>query len=207
MKKQLITNQAEDTSSSDKSGFTLIEMLVAIAVAITFVSGMFLTRGNFDSTVRLSSVTRDVGLLVRQAQTYGAGGGSYLEVGEPHGIYLDSSSSGEVILYADASSSPSRGYESSSADQAVDTLTITDPFTISDFCLVNTGSISGDCSSATSYPDDLSIYFIRPSLEANFQSNTANASSSAQAGIEITHEASGSTRLIIIDATGYISTS
>jgi prepilin-type N-terminal cleavage/methylation domain-containing protein len=189
-----------------KSGFTLIEMLVAIAVMVTFISGMFFSRGDFDSTVRLNSIARETALLVRQAQTYGAGGGGEeLQVGKPYGIYLDGGSAEEIILYSE--DSPADGYDSGS-DLKIESLQLPEPYTISDFCFDTSNPIvSPDyCDDANSGISDLSIFFVRPSLEASFQSDTGNATSSVQAAIEITHESSGNTKRVIIDQTGYIST-
>jgi type II secretory pathway pseudopilin PulG len=189
---------------NEQSGFTLVEMLVAIAVAITFMGGMLLSRGSFDSTVRLSSIARDVALLARQAQTYGAGGGSSLQVGQPHGVYLDENNPREIKLYANAESSGSKGYEASSNDQVLDTLNLPTEYRIKDFCLDN--NAVNDCASASSNPSDLSVYFVRPILEANFYSSSGNASSSSQAAIELEHSSSNATRIIKIDSTGFIST-
>lgn len=185
-----------------QSGFTLVEMLVAIAVAITFMGGMLLSRGSFDSTVRLSSIARDVALLARQAQTYGAGGGSSFQVGQPHGIYLDETNPREIRLYANASSSASKGYEAS--DQVLDTLNLPTEYRIKDFCL-DSSSVT-NCASASSNPSDLSVYFVRPILEANFYSSSGNASPSSQAAIELEHSSSNANRIIKIDSTGFIST-
>lgn len=186
-------------------GFTLIEMLVAVAVAALFASSIFLVRGNFDSTVRLNSITREVALLVRQAQTYGSGGGGDIAVGEPYGIYVDINEPNQIRLYSD-NDDPADGYDSS--DSTVEVFELPSPYSISDFCFDGSNPIDGPdyCDSAIS-PDDLSAYYIRPSLEANFFSqDDSGATSSIQAAIEITHQPSGVTERVIIDRTGYIST-
>lgn len=186
-------------------GFTLIEMLVAISVAIVFLSGMLISQGDFDSTVRLSSITRDTALLVRQAQTYGAGGGSDIEIGQPHGVYLSENNPNEIVLYSEEGDSD--GYQQND-DQVIETLDLPGPYTIKDFCfdISNTIDSANGCAEANS-PSDLSIFFVRPSLEANFYSDDdSGADSARQAAIELSHESSGQTKMIKVDVTGYIST-
>jgi len=186
-------------SISEQSGFTLVEMLVAIAVALVFVGGMLFSRGDFDSTVRLGSIAREVALIVREAQTFGAGGGSEVSIGQPHGIYLDDSSGSEVILYAE--SNGSKGYKPS--DNLLENFELPGEYEIDKFC-VSGDSSDQDCS-GLSQPGDLSVYFVRPSLTANFYSSTdGNASTSQRAIIDIHHESSGNMRSVVIDSAGYI---
>jgi hypothetical protein len=173
-------------------------MLVAIAVSLVFVGGMLLSRGDFDSTVRLGSIAREVALVVRQAQTTGSGGGSG---GSPYGIYLEQSSTAEVRLYAEDNGSS--GYDGPTSDNVQETLMLPDQYSISSFCISNNTSTE-DCSGSVTKPNDLSIYFVRPSLKANFQSDSTTASTSQRAIIDITHDSTGNTRSVVVDSTGYI---
>lgn len=185
--------------SDSDPGFTLIGMIVAISVATMFMGGMFLDRGSFNSGVRLDSVTRDVALLVRQAQTYGAGGGSGIQLGQAHGVFLEDGNSDEIDLYADSTSTSGKYFNQSGGDKLIETLTLTDKYEITDFCL---GSGLSDCQSQTT-PNELSIYFVRPILDAKFH---ATSTSGNQAVIEITHKKSSSTEIIKVGSSGYIST-
>jgi len=184
------------------NGFTLVEMLVAIAVALAFFGSMFVNRGSFDATVRLDGITREVALLARQAQTYGAGGRSELAVGEPHGIHLKDNNENRVILYSDDDNNSPNGYDAS--QEEVDRITLPPRYTISEFCTA--GSSATDCNGGgAEKPNKLDIYFVRPSLEANYQSS-GSMSDPDKAIVEITHGPSGNVGRVIIDKTGYIST-
>lgn len=183
-------------------GFTLVEMIVAVAVAVTFMGGMFLNRGSFDSGIRLDSVARDVALLVRQAQTYGAGGGSGINVGQPHGAFFDAGNPNEAKLYVNASTT-NKGFDSASADQMLETITLANEYKIDDFCLGGSGM--SDCSGAAINPGNLSIYFERPILDANFYANNSQVSHD-QALIEIIHKSTNEKEIIKVDSSGFIST-
>jgi prepilin-type N-terminal cleavage/methylation domain-containing protein len=184
-------------TNASQTGFTLVEMLVAIAVALIFVGGMLFSRGNFDSTVRLGSIAREVALIAREAQTSGAGGGGE---GRPHGIFLDTASSSEVIFYAENGGSD--GYDSS--DELLEAFELPVRYSIDVFCVADNTSTE-DCSGGSvTTLNDLSVYFVRPSLSANFQNSNGNASSSQRAIIDLIHEDSGNNRSVVIDTTGYI---
>jgi len=185
------------SKTSKQTGFTLIEMLVAIAVALTFMGGMLFSRGDFDSTVRLGSIAREVALIVREAQTYGAGGGSKTNIGQDHGIFLDDNSMSEIKLYAE--SNGSTGYQPST-DNLLENFQLPSEYTIDKFCVG--GSADDDCSSSSQLAD-LSVYFSRPSLTANFFNSNGNASGSQRAIIVIKHSGSSNTRSIMIDSAGY----
>jgi len=184
--------------NASQSGFTLVEMLVAIAVALIFVGGMLFSRGNFDSTVRLGSIAREVALIVREAQTTGAGGGSNTNIGQDHGIFLDDNSMSEIKLYAE--SNGSTGYQSTT-DNLLENFQLPSEYTIHKFCVG--GSSDDDCSSSSQL-DDVSVYFSRPSLTANFANSNSNASGSQRAIVVIKHTGSGNTRSVVIDSAGYI---
>jgi len=161
---------------SKQTGFTLVEMLVAIAVALVFMGGVLLSRGDFDSTVRLGSITREVALFAREAQTYGAGGRteSTVNTSRPHGIYKAPSSDSEIILYADEDD-PADGYQPS--DETLKTLQLPDGYVIAN------------------PTNEFDVYFTRPTLRA-----------SDDLTITIEHSKSGNTREAEIDSSGYIST-
>jgi prepilin-type N-terminal cleavage/methylation domain-containing protein len=162
---------------SKQTGFTLVEMLVAIAVALVFMGGMLFSRGDFDSTVRLGSITREVALFAREAQTYGAGGGSDVNVGTPHGVYFDEDeSNSEITLYADDDESGS--YDSG---EELETLELPNDYIISS-------------------PSEFDVYFTRPTLRANFNKGSGVKT------IVVTHTPSGKTREAKISTSGYIST-
>jgi hypothetical protein len=172
----------------------MIELLVAITVAIIFMGGMLLSRDDFDATVRLGSIAREVALVAREAQTYGAGGGSEVDIGQPHGIHLNSNS--QITLYVDQDGDP--GYDGD--DQTLEQFQLPDRYSIDSFCTTNDASAES-CSGSGG--GQLSVYFERPSLAANFHDGSS-VITPQKAIIDIIHEESGNTRSVVVNTTGYI---
>jgi prepilin-type N-terminal cleavage/methylation domain-containing protein len=53
-----------------QKGFTLIELLVVIAIVLVVASILLFNYSNFSSTVSLNNLAQEVGLTIRQAQSY-----------------------------------------------------------------------------------------------------------------------------------------
>ena len=60
-------------ASLSRAGFTLIEMLVVVAIITVVTAVMFSNQSNFSSSVLLANTTYDVALSARDAETYGLG--------------------------------------------------------------------------------------------------------------------------------------
>ncbi|GEM_PF-445104 len=91
------------------AGFTLLEMLVVVAI-ISFVIGVVVVnQRSFDNSVILSTTAYDVALSIRQAQAYGTAGlgvqgvpgGSAFPVSYGTGIDFSLSSPRQYIIFAD----------------------------------------------------------------------------------------------------------
>lgn len=194
------------TSAVDNNyGFTLLEMLVAIAVLFIFMSGMLINQNDFDSTVQLKSLTREAALVYRQAQTYGTAGSRRSGTLQLYGVSVDpSSATSSFHLYREDEAASPNGF--SDSDELVEERRLPNRFVISDVCTATSGSPES-CGGATSdVTNRLDVYFRRPSLESNFLIGGSSAGSVKRVIIEIQHTPSSSTDHVIIDSTGYIST-
>jgi len=187
---------------STQSGFTLIELLVAIAVSLVFIGSTLFSRADFDSTVRLGSITREVALIARQAQTYGAGGGSggsEINLGQPHGLHVSASST-QVTLYTEQDEPPNN--HDGESDEVIEQFQLPSDYRINQVC-VDDNINTENCSGVPSL-NELNTYFVRPSLNANFLDGNDNTLSSQRAIIEVEHRESGDIRTVVVDTTGYI---
>lgn len=84
--------------------FTLIELLVVIAIFSIITSIALFDQSRVNSNVLLSNLTYDVGLTLRQAQTYGIG--VKYDQDAPNsqggfGVYFDTDSPNGIILFND----------------------------------------------------------------------------------------------------------
>jgi len=136
-----------------KGGFTLIELVVTIAI-VALISGITLFNYHtFSGGVVLENLAYEVALAVRQAQFFGINvketGGSFQS---GYGVYFDIDNPGQFVLFADINNDHS--YDSD--DIVVDLYKMTRGLSIQKLC------VDSDCSSS----QKLSITFIRPDPNA-----------------------------------------
>ncbi|MHB8710123.1 MAG: prepilin-type N-terminal cleavage/methylation domain-containing protein [Minisyncoccota bacterium] len=218
-------------------GFTLIEMLVVLAI-ITILTGITITsQSSFDKTVVLSNTAYDVALSIRSAEGFGIGSraaGSTYNAG--YGVHFASSTPSSYILFADTY--PSAGtsgnchttvgadptgpgaipgdcvYEPppsppSPSDVLVNTYTLGNGITISDFCAYSSSSSSWSCiNSGSPRLLSLDISFARPNGDATITVNGVFTSPSpyAKACLFITSP-QGGYRYVSVEVSGEISVS
>jgi prepilin-type N-terminal cleavage/methylation domain-containing protein len=107
---------------SSSAGFTLIELLVVIAIFAVVATVLLFQYSNFNTTVAVTDLAEEIGLSVRQAQTYATsvrsvdgGGGALSNTFPAYGIAFSTSASASqlynptdnsFILFVDTSSSP-----------------------------------------------------------------------------------------------------
>lgn len=116
-----IFNKSSKTRILISKGFTLVELMIVIAIFAIITTIAMADQGKLNSSVLLSNLAYDVALSVRQAQTYGIGvkydinGSSDQSTG--FGIFFDSVNSPDTItLYTRASA------DSTMYDDTVDIL-------------------------------------------------------------------------------------
>jgi prepilin-type N-terminal cleavage/methylation domain-containing protein len=193
--------------SSSNKGFTLIELMMVIAI-MTIMTGAFLFQNRqFDSTTLLRGLVYKTALTIREAQTYGTSVRIVGTVAAPapaYGIYISGTTNiGTYYLFGDRS-------RSSDGSEDIETFVLNSNYKINKFCATRSGVTS--CSDAGG-PTTLTILFIRPNSDACFTTNLFPSLCLAsdvsvdytQATIQIKSVASGTTRTITVTNTGQIS--
>ena len=206
-------------------GFTLIELMVVLAIVVLVSLVLLVSNQRFNSSILLRSLAYQVGLSVREAQLYGvAVRGAGRDIGgnlilaqcstgdssqfcSSFGVHFDKAQTTQYVLFPDISNNGvyddgglvSKTYRTQYG------------FTISNFCAVGT---TVRCSKVCpiQYPDctknisTLDIVFRRPSPNAIIRAKT-NADSLvgpfASAYIEVSAPG-GSTRSVSVSLTGQI---
>jgi prepilin-type N-terminal cleavage/methylation domain-containing protein len=161
------------------SGFTLVELLVVLAIIGVMTVVVFTSQSSFNKTLILTNSAYDVALTLRNAETYGMGSritaGGITDAG--YGIHFTRGNS--FILFADTSPvgnpgvtlncplhsaigkpdcNPGNGKYGGGSDTLVQTYALNNGITIKDFCYF---SSSKYCYS-TGVPSSLDVVFARP---------------------------------------------
>ncbi|HUY62401.1 MAG TPA: type II secretion system protein [Candidatus Paceibacterota bacterium] len=88
-------------------GFTLVEMLVVLAIIAIMVAIVLTNQRSFNNSFTLANTAYDIGLTMRSAETYGLGTrglGANANIG--YGLHFDTSSNSSFIFFADTSPAP-----------------------------------------------------------------------------------------------------
>lgn len=89
-------------------GFTIIELLVVLAIIGILSVIVIVTQSSFNKTLTLANSAYDVALAIRSAETYGLGSRAVgVAANAGFGIHMSSSSPSSFILFADTYPSPS----------------------------------------------------------------------------------------------------
>lgn len=175
------------------SGFTLVEMIVAVGIVAIISSLVLSNYRGFDNSVLLTNLAHDVALSVREAQVYGIsvrGTGSSFDAG--YGITFNTNTPGIYTLFADTNGN--NRYNSS--DTVIDIYSFDSRYRISRLEEITSGGtdpISGR----------LNIVFTRPDPEPVF---SIGGSIQDMTGVRITlRSQDGSTRTVDVFSTGQIS--
>ncbi|MES3005798.1 MAG: prepilin-type N-terminal cleavage/methylation domain-containing protein [Patescibacteria group bacterium] len=189
-------------------GFTLIELIVVIAIFSVVTSISLFNQGKLNSTILVTNLAYEIALAVREAQTYGVGvradgtGGSF-EGG--YGISFDINRPNEIILFTDTIDSNHLVDEG----EEVSTMLIQNQ---------RGNKIVAICRGAVSNPKCmtgsehnvtlLNIIFRRPNPEAVFLSSNGSGQTSDDAAgpayIVVNTPAGNNCRVIIVEKTGQI---
>jgi prepilin-type N-terminal cleavage/methylation domain-containing protein len=197
-------------------GFSLLEMMVSIAIMLTIITLVVTSQSTYTKGASLRNLANDISLYLRQAQVYGI---SVKELGigtsdfsNAYGIEFRRTSAGGAdnayIFFADIDKN---GFYSSpwacatgAAPECLEKRATSSGNTISQLCLVFNNNTT-DCTLGRA-----DVSFLRPNTTANIvyfnSSGSQIAASTNHKGLQITLMASaGGTRSVTIYKTGQIS--
>ena len=141
-------------------GFSLVELLVTLAISTIIVGGVLIRFNAFDSVVVLKSIAYEVALTIREAQVFAvsATGNQAMtsQFDQPYGVHFDLANPQQYILYENAAGTLEYG----SGDTIIETFTMNQKYEINDICV--TPASGGESCTATT----LSVAFQRPEFRA-----------------------------------------
>ncbi len=191
-------------------GFTLVELLVVLAIIVTITTIALTSQSAFNKTLIVANTAYDIGLTLRSAETYGLGSravGAIVNAG--YGLHFQSGSPGSFILFADTYPAASCGSPdcksgdniySSGSDSRVQTYALGNGIVISDFCAYPSfGNPSCMVAHGGGLPW-LDIVFARPNPDASI---IANGFSYATACVTVSSPQGGS-RGVSVTTSGQI---
>ena len=167
-----------------RAGFTLVELLVVMAVVTIITMVLLVRQGRFDSSTLLRSLAYSTALSVRQAQLYGTSvsgtknAGGAIVFASAYGVFFDSTNISKYILFADLD-----GDGQYSAGEAVKTFTFGTGYSLGEVCAIGTNSGGAAIKRCTGSDDTagggtitgVTVLFKRPNTDAVIKATGAGA--------------------------------
>lgn len=163
MKKAMDNNRDLKTQKRLRYGFTIIELVIVIAIVVIITAVVLLRQKDFDNTTLLKNTGYEFALSVKEAQSYGVSVRRELgNVGGRYGIHINLDSPKSTILYTD-NNVQNNSYDVGE-ERRVDVFEA--PFSIKSVCVVPMGG-GEECSNTVgSSIRGLEILFVRPNPDA-----------------------------------------
>jgi len=174
----------------NKGGFSLIELLVSIAILVVVSGLVFFNQSGFSNSVLIENLAYEISLTIRQAQSYGLQSKETSTVDDfesGYGVYFDLSNPTEIVLYADKNKDH---FYDEVFDTIIDELKMTNGSSVV--------SLSIDGNPATK----MSVSFIRPNPTAYINKNFGLSGSKGEIIIE---SLKGEQKQITINKVGQMS--
>ena len=165
-------------NTNTQAGFSLIELMVTISIAVIVTGAVIINYTSFNSTTLLQSQAFELALDIKEAQSFGVSvQSSGTAFREAYGIYVDLDANEYQLFQDDTSSGVDLRYDS--GEEIGDTHALDSRFQISQICVKVASAGSPSCNKR-----QLSMAFNRPDFDTNY-AYTANASPSNLANVGI----------------------
>jgi len=199
-------------------GFTLVELLVVVAIITIISAAMFASQSKFNSSTLLRSLAYSVALSIRQAQLYGSSVRGIYQSGattfvQGYGVNLNSSDLTHYYQFADLNNngqldtSPTDERQIGSSGSGGALVTIGRGYSISKFCAVTAAGVQ-DCYPQASggLLSSLTLFFKRPNTDAIITAACTGTCGSSYVSAYVQIKASGSSdsRAVKVTNTGQI---
>jgi len=165
----------ESASWRRSGGFTLIELIVVMAVATSLMTAVVIQQNSWNDRLAVNTQAYELVLMIRQAQIYALGvrvdttGPEIDKFDVGYGIYIDEDlddSNGKInryIYFADRDDGSGEGNKKYDSGEEIETKTFNRGVYIEKFC----GTTGGNpCNNSGGSLNQLNITFFRPDPEA-----------------------------------------
>lgn len=212
-----------------RRGFTLIELMVVLAIIVIVTTVVLTNQSSFNKTLILSNTAYDIALSLRSAQTYGLSSrASGTTVNTGYGVHFSNGAPSSFTLFADAFPGPIASnchgipvgganapdakpgdcvYESTQGEKVLDYM-LGNSITVSDFCTKQ--GISWSCTyahdGASGGLSSLDIVFARPNSDTFMSANGSYAAApfSVTAACITIASPQGGARYVSVSTSGQI---
>lgn len=154
-------------------GFSLIELLVALAISALITAALLVRFSIFDSVVVLKNLAYELALTIRESQVYAlsAAGDTSGFFRRPYGVYI-ADGAHEYYLFEDTNTN--LRYDSG-VDTIVNTYQMNSSYFIESICTTASGSAVESCNR-----NWISIVFQRPEFDPIITTNASSNDSAAR---------------------------
>lgn len=194
---------------NSSKGFTLIEMMVSIAIFTIITSVVIFNHGKFNSSINVTNLAYEVALAVRQAQVYGLAVKqdvtSVAPVEYAYGVYFAADNPKVFYIFADKNDNQQFDFDPSNdscngVKECQESIEIRGDVTI--------GKLQTSTSGTSQDTNHLTVLFLRPNPVAIIRDDRNSDSSSngrQRAVVTLTSAKAEKSKEIVVELSGQIS--
>lgn len=197
-----------------QKGFTLIEMLVVLAIFTILTAVIMFNYGQFNSQTIMTNMAYEVALTTRQAQVYSLGvRGDDDDFNKRYGIFINLTNDKNFIFFRDENETGSCEEDGVFCSvcpiggECLNKYTLTRDIFIEKICVSSTGNEPIDSSGVCNGEpvSDIAITFERPNPDGVFKSQTSGAPSNIKSVAIVLKTKFGNQRAVVVQNSGQIS--